>query len=89
MNKYFVEANGSKAKVLEIYESFSGWYWYTTEKNFKEDRLLRFGLVRGLETEWGYWSLEEMEPLMREGKIWRVEKKDWIGVPLLKEEIEA
>lgn len=82
-DKYFVEANGSKAEVLEIWESYSGWYWYITEKD-KEDPNYAFGLVRGLETEWGSIWLPELEQL--KNKVWKVDKKNWIGVPLLQHE---
>ena len=78
--EFFVSHAGSKAKVLEIYESFSGWYWYITEKTDKEEY---FGLVRGMETEWGYIWMPELEELIKKYKVWKVERKDWIGVPLL------
>jgi len=37
----------------------SGWTWYMTE--YDPVRRLAFGLVVGMETEWGYFSLDELE----------------------------
>lgn len=82
-SKYFVKANGSKAEVKQIYESYSGWYWYITEYD-KQDPNYAFGLVKGLETEWGSIWIEELKNL--KGKVWEVPRKDWIGVPLLQHE---
>ena len=39
----------------------SNWTWYMTEYD-KENRLA-FGLVLGVEPEWGYFSLEELKEL--------------------------
>jgi hypothetical protein len=36
--------------ILEMYESFNGWYWFITEIE-KDDPDYMFGLVVGLETE--------------------------------------
>lgn len=77
--KYIVEANGSKAEVLRVYESFNGWYWFITEID-KSDPDIAFGLVRGFETEWGNIWLPELK--MEAHRIWEVKRKDWIGLPL-------
>ena len=79
--RYYVEANGSKSEVKEVYESFTGWYWFVTDQYAdKEDPQIRFGLVVGFETEWGYFSMEEIEPLMIKGQIWRVPKSNWFSI---------
>ena len=86
--KYFVEAYGSKSEVLEVFESFSGWYWFVTETNPEpEDSRIKFGLVYGAETEWGYFSMEELDPLIKRGKIWRVNKPHWFGISHLEKEV--
>jgi hypothetical protein len=38
----------------------SGWSWYVTEGSPQGDDFLFFGLVIGLEAEWGNFSLSEM-----------------------------
>lgn len=75
--KYYVNANGSKAEVLKVYESFNGWYWFLTEFD-KDDPEVAFGLVKGFETEWGSVWLPEL----KHPQIWEVDRKNWIGLPL-------
>jgi hypothetical protein len=60
-------------KVLKGWESFSGWYWFGTEET---EPGLWFGFVQGFEEEWGYFSMEEMQPLIRQGKIWPIKACD-------------
>jgi len=43
--------------VIRVWESFSGWYWFATEK---VDEHLWFGFVNGMEDEWGYWDEREL-----------------------------
>ena len=66
------------SEIQEIWESFSGWYWYVTE--FHEGTLA-FGLVRGWETEWGYFDLAELRELEGKTKVWRVPKRNWAFCP--------
>jgi len=67
--------------VIKVWESFSGWYWFATEK--VEDHIW-FGLVRGLETEWGCWDDRELAALS--SKIWEVPEKNWAVCPLVEVE---
>lgn len=39
----------------------SGWTWFVTEGEPKGDDFLFFGHVIGFESEWGYFSLSELE----------------------------
>ena len=67
-------------KVLKAWESFSGWYWFGTERAYIQDseiggRVYRgdqiwFGLVQGMEQEWGYFS--EAELMSLRGKVWEI-----------------
>ena len=66
-------------KVLKGWESFSGWYWFATEKveerkkgeggggsmidGEEMDDTIWFGYVQGLEEEWGNFSQAEIESL--------------------------
>ena len=78
-------------KVIRAFESFSGWYWFAVEiaevrsKNADSgsvingqvvDDVIYYGLVQGFEEEWGRFSLAEMMPLIKEGKIWEIKKVD-------------
>ena len=71
-------------EVLKGWESFSGWYWFATEK-VEEYRLslidgkevpdtIWYGLVQGLEEEWGDFSQAEIESLSP--KTWRIPQKN-------------
>ena len=62
------------SEIKEVWESFSGWYWFVTE--FHEGSLA-FGLVRGWETEWGYFDLEELRELASQWQVWKVPQRDW------------
>ncbi|MEE9355186.1 MAG: hypothetical protein V3U75_06320 [Methylococcaceae bacterium] len=76
-------------KVLKAWESFSGWYWFATEKSRTQDSQIDgkiyegdqiwFGFVQGFEEEWGSFSQAELESL--KGKIWEIPKKNlpWSG----------
>jgi len=44
---------------VKFFTPWSNWTWYATEYS-PEDRLF-FGYVCGMEKEWGYFSLDELE----------------------------
>lgn len=48
-------------KVLQVkfFTPLSNWTWYVVE--YDPESKTFFGLVDGLEKEWGYFSLEELE----------------------------
>jgi len=69
-------------KVLRAWESFSGWYWFATEKVCVQDSVIEgklyegdtiwFGFVQGFEEEWGNFSQAEIERLAP--KVWEIPK---------------
>lgn len=70
-------------KVLKGWESFTGWYWFATEKVCDQVSLLEgegindtiwFRFVQGLEEEWGYFSQAEIERLG--SKAWAIPAKN-------------
>ena len=71
-------------KVLCGWESFSGWYWFATEKVREQlsdlgdgkgtPDTIYFGFVQGLEEEWGYFSQAEIERL--NPFAWEIPKKN-------------
>lgn len=70
-------------KVIKGWESFTGWYWFATEKGCKQvslidgegvDDIIWFGFVQGLEEEWGNFSQAEIESLGM--KAWRIKDID-------------
>jgi hypothetical protein len=66
------------AEIKEVWESFSGWYWFVTEYH---EETIAFGLVRGWETEWGYFDLDELRELAAEFKVWQVPPNHWAYCP--------
>jgi hypothetical protein len=46
---------------IKFFTPDSGWTWYVTEGQPEEDDFLFFGFVIGLEPEWGYFQLSELE----------------------------
>ena len=64
-------------EVLKGWESFSGWYWFATEK-VEEDyngAPLWYGLVQGLEEEFGDFSEAELKSLGKY-KVWEIPKQN-------------
>lgn len=62
------------SRILAVWESYSGWYWFVTEV---VEMNMAFGLVRGSEMEWGYFSLDELESMRKRGMVWQVPKSHW------------
>jgi len=63
-------------EVLQGWESFTGWYWFATEKTEYEynGKPIWFGLVQGFEEEWGEFPEAEIDSLGM--KAWRINKCD-------------
>ena len=71
-------------KVLRGWESWSGWYWFATEKTRDQQSVLNdgrkvpdtiyFGYIQGFEEEWGYFSQAEIESL--KPKTWEIPKRN-------------
>ena len=53
--------SGSQTAIVKFFTPWSNWTWYITE--YDPEKRLCFGLVEGLEREWGYFSLEELESI--------------------------
>ena len=76
-------------EVLAGWESYSGWYWFATEKVRKQDSIINgkvyegdqiwFGFVQGHFEEWGEFSQAEIEALTP--KTWPIPHKNlpWSG----------
>ena len=45
----------------KFFTPWTGWTWFVTEGSQKEDDFIFFGYVIGLESEWGYFSLHDLE----------------------------
>lgn len=69
----FLAAFGERRRVVAAWESFTGWFWFAVEKAGEREW---FGFVQGFEDEWGYFSERELEPLIRQGLVWRIKDCD-------------
>ena len=71
-------------KVLRAWESWTGWYWFATEKvgeqlsDFGDGKAIPdtiwYGYVQGMDEEWGYFSQAEIERLTP--FAWEISKKN-------------
>lgn len=57
-------------KVINAWESFSGWYWFQIDK-IDEDGWT-FGFVQGISAEFGPFNINEINEL--KPKIWKLKK---------------
>jgi hypothetical protein len=93
--RHFIESFGGKfVEILEVWESFKGWYWFVTDypKNpdkeeaptgFDHDEV--FGKVFGFENEWGYIYLPELRDRKKSHKdVWEVPKSNWFSISHVK-----
>lgn len=74
---------GSKDPIVYAVFQFplSRWTWFATEADRYEDDICFFGYVVGLEREWGYFCLSELEAVEIDGiRILRYE--DHVQSPL-------
>ena len=70
------EQEGNKDPTVYAVFQFplSGWTWFVTEADSYEDDICFFGYVVGLEREWGYFCLSELESVDINGlKVFRDE----------------
>lgn len=81
-----VQTTVKESEILEVWESFSGWYWFVTERH---ENSIAFGLVRGWFTEWGYFDLKELRRLRRSLKVWKVPRDHWALCPCVVEDDAA
>lgn len=60
------EQDGAEDPTVYVhyFSCVNGWDWYLTEYDPRTGEA--FGLVHGFETEWGYFSVREMERVNRE-----------------------
>lgn len=49
----------NKIAICKFFTPDSNWTWYACE--FDPVERIFFGFVRGMENEWGYFSLDELE----------------------------
>jgi len=71
--------------IVKFFSPYTGWTWYAVEGEQMEDGDWEFfGLVRGFETELGYFRLSELEQA-RHGSLPLVERDMYFGTHTLVE----
>jgi hypothetical protein len=58
---YSQEAEAEPVVYAKFFMPGTGWTWYVTEGSEQEGDFLFFGFVVGLESEFGYFLLSELE----------------------------
>ena len=58
---YSQESEAEPVVYAKFFLPGTGWTWYVTEGSQQEDDFLFFGFVVGLEREFGYFLLSELE----------------------------
>ena len=58
---YSQEAETDPVVYAKFFMPGTGWTWYVTEGSAEDDEFLFFGFVVGLEREFGYFLLSEIE----------------------------
>jgi len=58
---YSQEAEADPIVYAKFFLPGTGWTWYVTEGSPQEEEFLFFGFVVGLEREFGYFLLSELE----------------------------
>lgn len=53
-----------KVAYVKYFSPWMGWEWYGVE--YDPEEKIFFGLVKGFEVEWGYFSLAEFEAINEE-----------------------
>ena len=86
---YSTEETSARDKIVVVkyFSPYSGWTWFATEGSWDTGDFIFFGLVYGLEKEWGYFSLSELGGANK-GDIPLVER-DLYFKPVKLSEIEA
>ncbi len=67
-----VEDYDSVLAHVKLFSPYSNWTWYVTE--WEAETGLCFGLVKGFETELGYFSLDELAEVTVFGSVPAVER---------------
>jgi hypothetical protein len=60
---YEQEGNADHFVYIKYFFPAGNWTWFVTEGEPRDDDFLFFGYVIGLVSEWGYFSLKQLEEI--------------------------
>jgi hypothetical protein len=66
---YSQESNKNPLVHAKFFCPWSNWTWFATEGQSEDDDFRFFGYVVGLEEEWGYFMLSELESVRGPGGL--------------------
>jgi hypothetical protein len=66
---YSQEKVEDKTVYAKFFCPWNNWTWFVTEGSPEEDDFLFFGYVSGMEEEWGYFALSEMQAVRGPGGL--------------------
>ena len=69
--------------IVKFFSPYNGWSWYAVEGEEVDEDWEFFGLVRGFETELGYFRLSELD--IKRGQLPLVERDMHFGMHTLAE----
>lgn len=75
---YATEDEAEPIARVKLFSRFNGWTWLVTEYDPESGEA--YGLVKGFEEEWGYFSIREMEEVNR-SKGFNVIERDFCFEP--------
>lgn len=75
---YATEDEAEPIARVKLFSCFNGWTWLVTEYDPESGEA--YGLVKGFEEEWGYFSIREMEEVNR-SKGFNVIERDFCFEP--------
>jgi len=83
------EIPASERKVpVKFFSPYTGWRWYVLE--YDPEEKLCFGYVRGMESEYGYFSLEELDSVTVMGGVPAVERDiHWNSKAILQDVLDG
>lgn len=70
--------NNKAHPILEMWEGFTGWYWFITER-YPDTNDVAFGYVVGFEKEWGDIDLAELRKEYKIYACWPVPQENWFS----------
>lgn len=84
---YNQEENPDPIIRVKFFTPDSGWTWYATEGGQEGEDYIFFGYVVGVEPEWGYFALSELESVR--GKLGLPVERDLYFRPCPSSQITA
>lgn len=70
--------------IVKFFTPWSNWTWYIVEGEERDGDYLMFGLVDGLEKEWGYVSMNELKSITGPMGL-KIERDMYFGKKKIKE----